>query len=455
MSKLLVGAGKATIDPTKDMYPMPTRFNVADALYDSCYCRVIAIDNGDIKVLMLIYEVSDYPMVPNLLAKVAEATGFAEENIILTFTHNHTSPCDEANHSFGGDESQELDAKRKKFMEIELAATIDAAKKAVETMRPAKCGFGTIDSYVNVNRDFNTFGGFWVESQNQSGFSDKTLSVLKFVDADGKLIAAFMNHGTHSTCAFLQKDADHKIKTSSNFSGIACKFAEQYYNDEAVIAWSAGAAGNQNPIMSHGLRYEYPDGYTASVPYPDGVGYMQMESVGRIHGGDAVKCIESIKSYKESFPIKLVKKTVLLPAQKRVPNPSGQRAAVRMDNEGLRDWDAIPYGKSPAVPDLSNVVEPAPESPLEMRMDLLLLGDVALILTNGELYAELGSRIKAESPYSKTVVATYSQAKSTGYIMDKSSVNHKVFQAFSRVIPGGSDELIAEVAQELYKEALK
>lgn len=452
MSKLYVGAARRNIDPTPDMFPMPTRFTVADAIYDSCYVRAIALKSGDKTFLMMIAELSDYPTADNFIARIAEAAGIPEENVLFTFTHNHTSPCDEANSFRAGSEPPELQPHREMYKEIELKNFIEAAKEAVATMRPASVGFGTVNSYVNVNRDFENNAGYWIECPNYEGYSDKTLAVIKFVDEEGKLIAAILNHGTHSTSAFLQKDSDHLVKTSGNFSGVAAKFAERRF-EGSVIAWTAGAAGNQNPLISHGLQYEYPDGYTSGVSYPDGVGFMIMEYLGRRHGADAVKCIEGIDTYTDDVELSHSSTVLLLPAQKRRKLPSGQRMNNRMGGKGLRDENEVPYGMLPPIPDLSATVEPDPDNPVKMHVHLLTIGDIALVLTNGEMYAELGRGIKELSPFEKTVVVTYSTTTCTGYILDKSSKHHKVFQCTSPAIPGMADEIIYEGTAALLKAA--
>lgn len=448
-SKLLVGASRVSIDVTPDMYPMPTHFGVSDALYDSCYCRAITIQCGESKALLLIYELSDYPTIENIEEKIAAATGFPRKDIFLTVTHNHTSPCDEPNAWMR--DSPEMSKKREIYKEIELQAGIKAVNEAIRTMRPARYGFGTIDSYVNVNRDYKTRYGYWVENSNFEGYSDKTLSAIKFVDLDGNLIAALLNHGTHSTNAFLEKDFDHKIKTSGNFSGIACKFAEKYYGKNAVVAWTAGAAGDQDPIISHGLLYEYPDGYVTEVAFPDGVGYMLMESIGRTHGADAVKCIDSIKLFSENASIQHIETKIDLPTQKRIRTPDGKMPNVRMGDKGLRDWEKIPYGEVPPIPDFDHIVESDPVNPVNMSMHLLTIGNIALVLTNGEMYAKIGDDIKKVSPLKNTVVITYSMAPNTNYIIDKNSIEHKVFQAFGNVVPGESDDLIIDAAKSLFE----
>lgn len=331
-------------------------------------------------MLLLVYELSDHPTVPGLLEQVAASTGFPRGNILLTVTHNHTSPGDEPN-AWTRD-TPEMAQKREKYKEIELAAGIAAARQAVDTMRPARVGFGTIDS-----------------------------------------------HG--------------------NFPGIACRFVETHYGGDAVVAWTAGAAGDQDPIFSHGFRYEYPDGFTTTVPFPDGVGFMLMESLGRTHGADAVRCIDSIEQYTGTLPARHVETTVLLPAQKRAVGPDGKPVNVRMGWNGLRDESKYPYGHIPPVPNLDNVVVPDPEHPVKMQMHLVTLGDIALIFTNGEMYARLGSAVKAASPLPHTVVIAYSTAPSTDYIPDKTSVDQKTFQAFGPVIPGKSDDLILGAERRL------
>lgn len=457
MKELLAGAARVSIDPTPEMYPMPTGFGIVDAKYDSCFCRAIALKSGDAQALLITFELSDMPTVERLVEQIAEKTGVPQDSILITWTHNHTSPRDFQTTNYGRKpDAPEVAAKRQQYKAIELNAALEAAGQAVRSLRPAKVGFGTIDSYVNVNRDYKTLFGYWVEAPNYAGYSDKTLSVLKIVDAaDDSLIAVLMNHGTHSTCAMEQQDTDGKTKSSGNFSGIACKFVEQRYGGSTVAMWTAGAAGNQDPILSHGLQYEYPDGFTSTLDYPPGTGYMQMEFLGRRHGADAVKCIEQIDTYQRELSISHAKTSLMLPAQKRRKTPDGKWINPRMGSRGPRDEEQNPYGQPPAIPDMDAICEPDPEHPVEMKVHLVRVGNIALLYTNGELYAELGSALKALSPFDRTVVVTYSVAPSTSYIVDRSSVHHRVFQAFGAVAPGQSDEIILQGAKKLFEQAEK
>lgn len=449
MKQLRVGAAKACINPTADMYPIPSSFadwGVAPLLqseiYDDIYCRALIIDNGSEKVLLLSYELANYPAAPGLVEKLVEVTGIPAENIFISATHNHSAPKD--NHTAFKNNSPAEVAFHEKYWDIEMTATLDAVRNAMDSMRPARYGYGEGVSQVNVNRDVQSPFGFWLEGKNLDGYSDKTLRVLKFVDEQERVIAVILNYGMHNTCVHMMKDADGKSKTSGNVSGIACRFVEETYGGGAVALWTSGAAGNQNPLLSHNLQYEYPDGYSTSVPFPDGVGYMLMEYMGRWHGVDCVKTINAIDKYSDSMPVKTVRKDVLLPGQKRVVKQA-KHAMFRMGGVGLRKPGDMPV--MPEIPEMEDA------DPVNLEMRLAILGDVAMICAGAELYAELGRDVLAAVPCKKAFLVTHTSLNAAGYILDKTSAHKKVFQAFMEVKPGSADELIVNNALDLFELA--
>ncbi len=448
MLKTFVGAAKVCIDPTGDMFPMPTRFGQCDAIYDSCYCRAVALGNGEKTMLLITYDLSDQPRVEGLTGEIAKATGVPKDDIVIIVTHNHSSPCDAG---FGGD-TEEQKLRREQFKHIELEAGVQAARDAVQNMQPARYGYGECPSYINVNRDYQTPFGHWAEERNEAGYSDKTLAMIKFEDMNGNMIAAILNHGTHATCAFLMKDFDGKAKLTGNFPGIACRFAEEHFGGGAVVMWTSGAAGNQNPILSHGLLYLYPDGYDTAVHYPDGVGYMQMEYIGRRHGADAVKGLRSIQANNEQLPLEHLSEVLWLPAQRRQDNllrNANLTDAGNVAHVGLRiDFDT-PV-KDPVYPEMVD----DPEHPRKMQMQLVMLGDIAIVCVGAELYAELGRDLKQTSPFAHTFVMTHTaDDEHIGYIVDRSNMHNKVFQAFGRNKPGASDDIILACWSRLTKQA--
>lgn len=447
MSTLLVGAAKACINPSLDMYPIPSSFAdwgvaplLQSAIYDDLFCRALVIDNGGRRVLIMSYELSGCPAAPGLVEALEKATGIPAEWIFLSGTHNHSAPKD--HHTAIKNNSPAEVAFHEKYWEIEISAGVKAAKEAVRTLRPARYGYGEGTSCCNVNRDVQSPFGFWLEGKNLEGYSDKALRTLKFVDEEDKIIAVLLNYGMHNTCIHMMRDADGRSKTSGNVSGIACRFVEEHYGDGCIALWTSGAAGNQNPLLSHNMQYEYPDGYTTSIPFPDGVGYMLMEYMGRWHGVDCVKSIDKIQAVSRAMPFSTVKKIVPLPGQQRAVKPE-KFAMFRMGGVGLRE-----EGDVPVLPQTPEMIDAAPV-PMELR--LLVMGDVAMICAGAELYAEIGRDALEAVPYKNAFIVTHTTVDQAGYVLDKTSKDKKVFQAFAQVAPGMADEIIVNGVRELFE----
>lgn len=439
MGKLFAGASRVCIDPPAEAYPFPTNFCLCEDKYNECYVRAVAINNSERTILFVVYELSDIPGVPGLEAELAKAAGIPEEDVILAVTHNHSSPCDRCK---VGDFPEKFALMRK----IELEAGVEAARKAIAAMRPARYGYGTIESICNVNRDLKTAFGFWVEGPNYAGYSDHNLYVLKLEDLDGKLIAAMMNFGAHAVCAFAQKDVDGKIKTSGNFPGIACRFVEEHYGEDAIAVWTSGAAGNQDPLLFEYQWYEYPDGYVSKMYLPDGSGYFNMEVLGRKQGADAIACLDGIRTVGDEMTIEYLKSTVSFPARKRKPNVKTAPFGFRMGGVGPRTDFSPPV--MPAMPEL----EPDPSRTIDYELNVLRLGHVAVVLTSGELYAEIARDMLAASPVKDAFLITHIPGGG-GYTLDKGSVDHKTFQAFGTIEPGITDDVLAAKTKELVTEA--
>lgn len=439
MKQCLAGAARLCIDPPLEAYPFPTNFCLCQEKYDPCHVRALAVGNGTQTVLFVVYEMSDIPSVSGLEQALAQAAGVDPENVILAVTHNHSAPNDRCK---VGDYPEKF----RLFKQILLEAGVEAARRAAVSMRPVRCGYGKIESYVNVNRDLKTAFGFWVEGPNYAGYSDHNLYMLKFEDMQGKLIAALMNFGAHAVCAFAQPDQDGKIKTSGNFPGIACRFVEEAFGGDAVAIWTSGAAGNQDPILFDYTWQEFPDGYVTKIMEPDGSGYRHMEALGRKQGADAVACLRAIQPTETEMPIAFEKSVVSFPARRRAAGIQVKPFGFRMGGEGERT-DFSP----PAMPELPRM-EPDPGRTVDYVLNVLRLGNVAVILTSGELYAEIARDMMAAAPVENCFVITHIPGGG-GYTLDKGSVDHKTFQAFGSIEPGSTDDVLAAKTAELVRRA--
>jgi len=76
--------------------------------------------------------------------------------------------------------------------------------------------------------------------------------------------------------------------------------------------------------------------------------------------------------------------------------------------------------------------------PINIRLGMLGLGDVALTSVNAEVYSPISLRMKKQSPMAHTVMVTLANgAANSGYISDDASFSHNSFQVLSSRLKQG------------------
>lgn len=456
MSKFRVGAGMASLDYPIEKYPAQSFSVVCEDKYDDCNTRAIAIESDDRTVLLLAFELSDIPEAPDLEKKISEATGVPVDDIIITVTHNHTSPCDRAARMCSDQAAK--DAFRREFFVIETESAIKAATDAVKSLRPARYGYGEINSYIANNElTRNPQIGYYCDPEG-NGYTDNTLAIVKFIDENDRPICFLMNHPCHATCA-MGKDANGKYATSGNFTGITCRFLEEYYGGGVIATWTAGASGNLHPIHDANIRFNYTDGYTGEYKLPDGAGHLLMERTGRQHAIDAINCIDKIAEFTDEMKLAHVKDFVMIPTQMR---PGGNAVISNTGKPPKRpDYGPALHSNQPepAAPFVAPEIVPCPDD-AKLQMELLSFGDVAIVGIGCELFCQIGRDIKNAIPAKHTIVVTHTPGyvgdnpQAVGYITDKTAIGSTNIKVFRNLIPGAYDETIVNLALDLYGRTL-
>jgi hypothetical protein len=82
--------------------------------------------------------------------------------------------------------------------------------------------------------------------------------------------------------------------------------------------------------------------------------------------------------------------------------------------------------------------------PVEIRLGLLRIGDVAIGAVNAEVFSPIAARLKRESPYKATMLTTLTNgAARSGYIPDDASFGKLTFEVLSsRLQPGCAESAI-------------
>ena len=85
-------------------------------------------------------------------------------------------------------------------------------------------------------------------------------------------------------------------------------------------------------------------------------------------------------------------------------------------------------------------------APVEIKLGLLMIDDIAIGAVNAEVYDPIALRLKTESPYAKTMMATLTNGMAnSGYIPDDASFGHYTFEVLSsRLQPGCAETGIVD-----------
>jgi neutral ceramidase len=408
---LRVGAAKVDVTPAPG--DLPQNF---EGILDHLFARAIVIESGARKAALISVDIGG---ISNELWDAVSAAldsdlGIAPDNVLLTATHTHSAPF-----RMGADFADQV---------------VESVRTAQRNVVPARVGYGTGVSYINVNRNIiDPETRRWWEGPNYEGPSDKTVAVIAFESLDGDPIAVYYNYAMHAV-AVGQLDL-----ISGDAPGTTSRYIEDSFDDKVVALWSSGAAGDQNPIyfqQTYDLREIRIADYAArgidisnSMP-PGGQGLDKSDptvvrlmnqqkqmilSMGQFLGEEVMHVMRGIERFSAHAEVRGSHSIVTCPGRERLD--SG-RAGFQGQ---YRDGDDV-----------------------DIRLGLLMVGDIAIGAVNAEVFNLIAQRLKRESPYARTMLATLTNGRAnSGYIPNDAAYGMYTFEVVSsRLQPGCAEDAI-------------
>lgn len=383
--QLSVGAARVDITPpanaTLPMSGYSSRKQGFQKIHDHIYARAIVLSDGKHEAAILAWELIGMPdgVWRDLSQRISRELGIPSDDLILAGEHVHSAPTVAGAYVKG---TPPTIAYTKKLED----AAFQAVKEAKANLQPARFGFGTGKAYININRREHFPNGTWNLGYNPNGPSDKTVAVLKFESLAGKPIALFINYAVHGVVM-----GPHNLEVSGDLPGATSRFVEAYYQgkiptrsdagwdlqlqpqekttDGVVALWTSGAAGDQNPIVMD--RNE---------------DFSMVGALGRILGEETVRVANNIKSLSSQASIW---------GSQQVINCPGRKVEPGLHPRGVYKFEDAP--------------------PVNIRLSLLMLNNVALTGVSGEVLTPIYERLKKESPFRNTIMVTHANGLS-GYI---------------------------------------
>jgi len=415
-SSFKAGAAKVDITPTQ----LPKNM---EGILDHIYARAIVIDNGATSAALVSVDTGmlGEQVWRTVSQRIEKELGIPAQNLIMNPTHTHSAS--------GGTAEQ----------------IFNAIKAAKEKLQPARIGYGTGVSYVNVNRniiDPNTRK--WWEGANYDGPSDKTVAVIKFETTNGEPIAVYYNYACH---AVVTGNTD---MLSGDYPGATSRYIEDSFDDKIVALFSAGAQGDQNPIyfqQTFDLRdirikdYAKRGQDISNAMPPGGQGLNKQDptvkklldqqkqmiiSMGQFLGEEVKRVMREMTRMSTDGRIFAAQKMVSFPGRNRV-------------GQGRAGVDAT-YTDGPDV---------------QLRLSLLMIDDIAIGGCNAEIFNLIAQRFKRESPIGRSIfVSMANGSANSGYIPNDAAFGYQTFEVLSsRCKPGYAESAIVNGILDLMTDA--
>jgi neutral ceramidase len=421
-SPFRAGAAKVDVTPAENELPK----NI-EGIHDRLYSRAIVVDNGATSAALITVDtgIIPDPLWKSVTRRIQQELGIPIQNVLLTPTHTHSGLMRP-----GPDYEENI------FKSVKLAQ---------EKLQPARIGYGTGVSYLNVNRNIiDPKTRRWWEGPNYDGPSDKTVAVIKFESINGEPIAVYYNYAMHAVTVG-QLD-----KISGDAPGAASRYIEDSFDDRIVAVWSTGACGDQNPIyfqQTYDLREirikDYakrgedisnampPGGQGLNKQDPTVIKLMNQQkqmilSMGQFLGEEVMHVMRGMERMSTSGRI--------FGSQKMVSFPGRDRT-----NAGRAGYEGT-YKDG---------------NPVELRLGLLLIDDIALGTVNAEVFNLIAQRLKRESPLARTMMVTLTNGMAnSGYIPNDAAFGYLTFEVLSsRCKPGYAENAIVNGILDLMADA--
>lgn len=404
----------------------------ATGVHDPLHVKAMVFQQGGVTIAVAACDLVSLPREISEAARirVQQQIGLASDHVMITATHDHTTPVILTNPS-----RYQLTGRTKEIAQAytdSLADKIaDAIVEADHKLQPVemRAGIGQ-ETTVSFNRRYFMKDGSvgWNPGKlnpnivRPAGPIDPDLPVLYFESPAGKPVAAYTNFGLH-------QDTTGGFEFSGDFSytlGRVLKFAK---GDDFFSLFTIGAAGNVNHLD-----------VTRKDPQSS---FEEAARVGAVLGGDALKVIQAA-------PLTPVSQIKVSDRVLQFPVPQYTQEEV--------DWaqrTQASLGTAHPAPFLdlvkaARIIELAARhgKPLDAEVQVFTLGnDVAIVGFPGEMFAEFGLQLKEDSPFPITICSELANGALV-YIPNRVAYEEGNYEPTAARLPVGAGEKLVDSALE-------
>ena len=445
MNTLHAGFSRVDITPMMGIgmagYYVP---RYAEGVLDPLEINALALACGEEKAVLI--SVDHCGIVKEVLNSmrqhICEVTGLPWESIYIHSTHTHTGPF----LNYNPTEPLEIEYARSVYHKI-----ADAAKFALDDLKPAKMGYGIGDApNIAFVRRFRMKDGSVRTNPGVDnpgilhpiGDVDERVNVLRF-DQEGGQSLVLVNFGDHP-------DVVGGSKISADWPGFLRQTVEKVLDNTKCIFFN-GAQGDVNHVNVH------PRGGYLNDMFMDfddvARGYKHAQYMGRVVAGGVLQAFDKVK-YVDVDSIRCAQKFLRVPANLPTAEELPEAKHINELHVAGRDSE-LPYTGMMLTTMVAAAarkvrLENGPEF-FEMPLSAIAIGPVAMFGVPGEPFTGVGRALKEADGYELVLPTCNTNAKE-GYFPMLECYEEGGYEAGSSNFKAGVAELLIESGLELLKE---
>lgn len=402
--------------------------------------HVAVIESGDVGSVLVSLDIIfvSTEFATKLRGRISEITKIPTEHILIACTHTHTGcaiDCDVW--AFKGDPG---------YMDEIEKQTIEAVYAAMADLNEVKIGVGTgYDARFNFCRDWYTTDGYIVMNP---GFHkreklvkpyaavDHTVNVMRLDDIHGNPRCFIVNYANHLDTT----NATDGMKFGADYAGYLRRSLQAEYGQNVTVLFLNGCCANVN-------HYDFDNHYCRTAHCRSGV--ISAEEIG-------TGLAETVKNL--CPPIITSEKDVRIEGTTRKHIVSRRKADRTHKEWAEKTVAAMEAGeevrlREQILADMYLREDPATPNTVDIEILTLQIGPWTIVGLPGEIYSDIGLKIKANSPFANTIVVEIVNGY-TGYIspdvIQRAGNYEGIYSMVAYTGLGSADTLIHGATDMLY-----
>ena len=409
-------AGFAEIEITPKSGNMPGQFEIykaTDGTIGGLYANAAAFDNRGASLIFVSVDIIFFSAKFgfDVRERISALTGVSTANILVAGTHTHTGGPTDVKCWGTPAEPENAAITADKIVEVALAAWNNRAEAKLGVGRCYEPRFSFCRDYCMDDGKIKTNVGY-AKAPNikgRAGAVDYALDVMRVDDTDGNIKCFIVNYANHP-----DNEPMPRTKYSADYIGYMRRELKRVYGDDVIVLYFNGTAGDVNDAdFWHKTDYWFR-----------GAGQNSPKFIGEGLAEDIVNMNPRIIADVTELYISATVKNCVVPTRKPTQENLDWAESVKdkVNTGVLKDYEEAYAEVYLGYDDAEWHNEE------EIEVPVIRFGPWSIVGLGGEIYSEIGTRIKRDSPYDNTLVFQLANG-AHGYIPPASIIGTATYPA--------------------------